>query len=82
MFRRRKYFNIIRFDDEGMKDVGLGKDGWSKQGSISFSNNTAIQDPYISTRFKSCYCAIIIFIINKIFIDMIGLMKNITLFLR
>ena len=56
MFRRRKYFSIIRFDDEGMKDVGLGKDGWSKQGSISFSNNTAIQDPYISTRFKSCYC--------------------------
>lgn len=31
MFRRRKYFSIIRFDDEGMKDVGLGKDGWSKQ---------------------------------------------------
>ena len=56
MFRQRKYFNIIRFNDDGMLDVGLGKDTWTKHGAITFANNTAIQDPYIATRFKSCYC--------------------------
>ena len=56
MFRKRNYFNIIRFTDTGISDVGINKDTWAKNGSISFENYAAIQDPYISTRFKSCYC--------------------------
>ena len=56
MLRKRKYFNVIRFTDTGLKDTGLNGDAWVKSGSISYENSSAMQDPYIDKRFRSCYC--------------------------